>query len=482
MLSFLRKRVKVIIVAVAVVFVASVFYGLGVSRFSQEGKRDKNIATVNGRPIDPVRFSQILGRMTRSLPRNLSPQEMMYFQSLALDQTIDFTLLLNEAKKQVKVSGQEVDQAINSIMKSSNIPGKKELEMALKQNGMDMNSFRGVIKDEISIQKLVTKIKSRAQVTPDDLREIRVSHILIQVALPAVSKEAEREKLAKQADAKAQQKAAAVLALAKKGDNFAALAQKYSEDVSTTKKGGDLGYFSKGMMVKEFEDAAYSLKVGEISGLVKTPYGYHILKLEDSRLRKFKGETKDIETAALNEKQEREFYRWFSDIKSKAKIKINDPLLQGYRYRLQGKINEAIALFMQAISENPTNPYLHLLLGDTYAAIGQPDLRLQEYLKAVELNPGDANLQIILAKLYEDMAKTSHRSQNLSLALAAYKKASIVAGDSKDIRQQLADSFLSLGDSNARAQELAEIRRIEKKEKFEAEANGKATSEAGSKR
>jgi parvulin-like peptidyl-prolyl isomerase len=466
---------------VAVAFVVSIFYGLGATYFGQGKQRDKNIATVNGKPIDPLRFSQILGRMTHSLPRSLTPQEMMYFQSLALDQTIDFTLLLNEAKKQVKVSGQEVDQAINSIMKSSNIPSKKDLEMALKQNGMNMNSFKSIIKDEIAIQKLVTKIKSQAQVTPDDLREVRVSHILIQVAGIAVSKEAEREKLTKQADAAAQEKATMVLALAKKGDNFAVLARKYSDDAGTAPKGGDLGYFSKGMMVKDFEDAAYSLKVGEISGLVKSPYGYHILKLEDSRLRKFKGDTKDVETAALNEKQEREFYRWFSDIKNKAKIKINDPLLQGYRYRLQGKINEAIALFLQAISENPTNPYLHLLLGDTYAAMGQPDLRLQEYLKAVELNPGDANLQILLAKLYEDMAKTSNPAKNLSLALAAYKKASLVAGDNKELREQLADSFRRLGDYRARSQELAEIRRIEKKEKFEAEASGKATSEARNK-
>jgi len=72
-------------------------------------------------------------------------------------------------------------------------------------------------------------------------------------------------------------KAKEVLEKLKNGESFSKLAQEYSID-SSRKRGGDLGYFGRGVMVKEFENAAFSLKPGEVSGIVKTQFGYHIIK------------------------------------------------------------------------------------------------------------------------------------------------------------------------------------------------------------
>ena len=74
-----------------------------------------------------------------------------------------------------------------------------------------------------------------------------------------------------------------VLAMAKAGANFADLAKKYSQDEGTAKLGGDFDYFARGKMVPAFDQAAFALKPGEISGLVKTQYGYHIIKMEDRK-------------------------------------------------------------------------------------------------------------------------------------------------------------------------------------------------------
>ncbi len=92
------------------------------------------------------------------------------------------------------------------------------------------------------------------------MKQVKASHIL-------VKKRSQAEK---------------ILEELKKGASFAKLAQKYSECPSK-KQGGDLGWFGRGKMVPEFEKAAFSLKKGELSDIVKTQFGYHIIKMNDTR-------------------------------------------------------------------------------------------------------------------------------------------------------------------------------------------------------
>jgi peptidyl-prolyl cis-trans isomerase D len=117
------------------------------------------------------------------------------------------------------------------------------------------------------------EIEEFYQLHQDDYREpkkVHARHILFPISEKA--KTAEIQEIL--------DRAKKVLDLARKGDNFAELARKYSED-STAAKGGDLGYFKSDDMVKPFADSAFSLKKGEISDLVRTRFGIHIIKVED---------------------------------------------------------------------------------------------------------------------------------------------------------------------------------------------------------
>ncbi len=125
-------------------------------------------------------------------------------------------------------------------------------------------------------------------------KEVRARHILFRLKQGASPEE----------EKKVEEKARKVLELARKGENFAKLAEKYSEG-PTAKKGGDLGYFTHDRMVPAFADAAFALKPGEISDLVRTPFGFHIIKTEDVRPEKtipFEEARKDIEKKLKMEK------------------------------------------------------------------------------------------------------------------------------------------------------------------------------------
>lgn len=109
-------------------------------------------------------------------------------------------------------------------------------------------------------------------------KEVRARHILFKLDRNAAEEEEE----------KVREKATMVLEKARKGEDFVNLAKKYSEG-PTAPKGGDLGYFSKGRMAKPFEEASFNIKKGEISELVRTQFGYHIIKVEDVKEARVKG-------------------------------------------------------------------------------------------------------------------------------------------------------------------------------------------------
>jgi peptidyl-prolyl cis-trans isomerase D len=170
------------------------------------------------------------------------------------------------------------DKAIEQYYKDN--PDRFKVPEQVSVDYLDL-SVDGLAKDvKVSEDELRERYKERAAdfTTPE---ERRARHILIQVASDAPPEKVDAAK----------KKAEQILARIHKGESFAELAKKFSQDPGSAKQGGDLGFFGRGVMDKAFEKAAFALKVGQVSEPVRSTFGFHIIKLEGIR----GGETKPFE-------------------------------------------------------------------------------------------------------------------------------------------------------------------------------------------
>lgn len=215
--------------------------------------------------------------------------------------------LLNQeiAKRGIKVSGADVDAAIKEIV--DKVGSKEQLDQILKQNNVTAAQFKKDLTEEVKLKRLAQTLGVPAITDADTKKyyndniakfkypdKVRASHILIAVNPAEIEEVIKADKANKdlteeQIKAKVNDEIAAkeakakeVLAKVQKDPaNFAQIAKENSEDTTTAVKGGELGFFAAQEMVPEFSKAAFSMKPNTVSGLVKTQFGYHIIKVTD---------------------------------------------------------------------------------------------------------------------------------------------------------------------------------------------------------
>ncbi|MGB9749382.1 MAG: peptidylprolyl isomerase [Caldisericia bacterium] len=180
---------------------------------------------------------------------------------------------------------QQVDKEIENI--KSGFKSEEEYKKAVEASKYKTEEalreeIKKYVMPDILEAKSLAPIYSQIKVTDTDalnyfneVTQVRARHILIKVD------EGADEKTVNEKKALAEELRQRIL----KGEDFAKLAKEYSEDPGSKDNGGDLGFFSKGQMVKEFENAAFSLKPGEISEVIKTQYGFHIIQVLDTKIR-----------------------------------------------------------------------------------------------------------------------------------------------------------------------------------------------------
>ncbi|WP_255452409.1 Foldase protein PrsA [Sporosarcina sp. ANT_H38] len=234
----------------------------------------------------------------------------------ALTSMIDEKVIELELKKdKITVSDKEIEAEFATYVKSSG--GEEAFAAALEQNGMTEKQFKENINDYLSIRKV---IEPRIDITDEEIKtyfeenkdsfnqeeQVEASHILVE-------DEATAKKVAKKLAA---------------GEDFAALAKEYSSDTASAANGGELGLFSRGKMVAEFEEAAFSMKVDTISDPVKTEHGYHIIKVTDKKAAKeavLEDSKEEVKALLFEEGLQTEYIEWLDE--AKADYKINNTLL-----------------------------------------------------------------------------------------------------------------------------------------------------------
>jgi len=244
-------------------------------------------ATVNGKPITNERLERFFedyaaekGRMATSI---WQPGPFKRLKREALDQLIEQEVLFQEAeRRKITASPADAERAVAVLRAQFKKPGS--FQRKLERGGFTEVTYQEYVRRQLSIRRLLDQEVAAGKITvtdeeahafyasrPDLFTEpeaVRVRHILVSVK-PEAS-EAERKKGRRAAEK--------LLAQArKKGADFAALATKHSQD-PTSASGGDLGFVVRGQMVTPFETAAFALQPGEISPVVETIFGYHVIQ------------------------------------------------------------------------------------------------------------------------------------------------------------------------------------------------------------
>ena len=211
------------------------------------------------------------------------------FDNEILNVMISQEIVNQQAEKEnITVTDEEVANEMSSYMQM--IENVDEYNKFMEENGIDEEFLKNHFRQTLIFDKYRNKIMSETEITENDLRdyynthideykkeEIKASHILI-TTLNDMG-----EPLSEEETAKKESEAQDILARIKQGEDFEALAKEYSDDKASAVNGGDLGYFAKGVMVPEFEEAAFKLEKGQVSDVVKSSFGYHIIKVDDKR-------------------------------------------------------------------------------------------------------------------------------------------------------------------------------------------------------
>ena len=255
------------------------------------------IAIVNGDKISKEDYKEEMSFYGAMLASRQNLKNSIV-QMMVQDKLISDDMKANK----IEIADKDVNEAfLNSVKQFG---GQEQFDKMLDDYNMDVEKFKDTVRKDLMYQKHKEWFTKENPVTDEEIKDYYednkdefakrdASHILV-----------EDEKTAKEIKEKLDN-----------GEDFAKLAKEYSKDSANAENGGNLGTFSKGQMVKEFEDAVFNLKEGEISNPVKTQFGYHIIKLN-----KVADSVEDNKEAIKNALTDKKYADYIKELNEKANV------------------------------------------------------------------------------------------------------------------------------------------------------------------
>lgn len=297
---------------------------------AQEKKSaDSKTAEINGVVITKEQFDKELNihldRVARQ-GRQVPEAQLAAIKNDILEGLIEREVLYQESQKAgIKINDQKIDEQLAAI--KTRFPSEAEYKTALSKMNLTEDevklqiarglAIRALIEQQVASKIVVTDAETRAYYDGNSQmfkqpEQVKASHILIKVDAGAddAQKTAARKKIET-----VQQKV-------KTGGDFAELAKEYSEGPSNT-RGGDLGFFRRGQMVKPFEDAAFTMKANEVSDIIETRFGYHIIKVYEIKPEQtlaYADVKEKLNQRMKQEKVEKDANQYIGKLKKDAKI------------------------------------------------------------------------------------------------------------------------------------------------------------------
>ena len=243
------------------------------------------------------------------------------------EKMVDLELKTNA--EMLGVGEPDINRAIEEVLRMNSL-NREQLQAALYNQGMTWTEYRTKLKSQIERARLIQyKVQGRIQVKPEDVQglcrerqsdgnqnvKVCASHILLGTKNAGSEKDLEELRL----------EAAKLQAELSAGADFAAYALERSDDKGSPD--GNLGCFERGMMVKEFEETAFSTPVGTVSKVVRTQFGFHIIKVTDRKVQAPSGcetpeELEPFHSELYQKKMEEQMKVWVTELRKKAFVDV----------------------------------------------------------------------------------------------------------------------------------------------------------------
>ena len=323
-----KEKVKRLLLGIGIFFLCD-----GLLSFSG-AVVDRIVAVVNQ---EVITFSEI-EKWSRPFQKEIQTEDRLERRERihevlrkVLDRIIEEKLIEQEARKfGIKVTSKEIEVAIEKVKQKNQINNQEGLEKALAAEGLTLEAFRRDVERSILRNKFINlAVKVEQEAGEKELMEFfqknmdhyrvkesyRPAHILFLILREAMPEQIQRVR----------KKSQKVLERIREGADFAKMAMEYSEDPSSRNEGGDLGYFKKGELLPALEKEVTKLHIGEMSGLIRTELGFHILKLLDRKGGEpppFEEIKEKVQADYYEKEWEKAFQQFLSKLKEKSIIEI----------------------------------------------------------------------------------------------------------------------------------------------------------------